>query len=193
MEPPLSDESKTAKISQLAQSCQDELIEKLVNAAARQDIKVDRRSVSVGIGPNGGVIINSAVKGIAKVDMIDYEKGVLTNFIFIDLRRTNLAPGFYAVRTVAPCVRLGRIDIRAHYLQDGKVVAVNQGIANVISLLAPADPPHPVRTGVRIAANFPINPAEDGLEEDEFGNPVYCTYTDCPNGGQWCHCEPYAD
>ena len=187
------DHTKESKISILVQSCHDELTSKLVKAASSQDISVDRNTISIGISPNGGVLVNSAVRGLAKVDMIEYEKGVLTNFIYIDLGKTNLEPGFYAVRTVAPCVTLGRVDIRAHYMQDGKVVAVNQGIANVISLLAPTDRSHPVRTGVRIATSFPPDQAEDGLEEDEFGNPWYCTYTDCPNGGQWCYCEPYSD
>lgn len=180
------DSQKRSHVEEMAKSARtahSDLIERIVNAARKEEIKLDKRAISVGIGPSG-VLVNAAVAGLAEIDMIRYEQGVLTNFIYIDSERTPLDPGFYSVTTVARFVRLGRIDIRAHYTRQGALLAASQGFALISSLRVPTDVPPSVDTGVGVLQ------APDAPDQDADRVPQFTYYTHCTNGGYTCHSIP---
>jgi len=164
------------RISESARLCQSKLAEQLLEAALKEGISVDKNAIAVGISPST-VMVNAAVEGLAKIDMIRYEDGILTNFVYIDSTETSLAPGFYAVTTVADFVRIGRIEIRGEYSQRGELVAASPGFAIATSLRVPLDVPPSVVTGLGLT-QVPREP-QPGI-----GTGIY--YTKCSNGGWWC-------
>jgi len=166
------------RISESARLCQREITEQLLEAALAEGISVDKNAIAVGISPNTAMV-NAAVDGLAKIDMIRYEDGILTNFVYIDSTETSLAPGFYAVTTVAEFVRIGRIEIRGEFSQRGELVAAAPGFAIVTSLRVPPDVPPSVVTGLGLT-QVPEEP-KPGIG---IGGGVY--YTKCSNGGWWC-------
>ena len=169
-----------SEIPKTARSCQKRIAEQLVEAAKAEGISVDTKSISVGISPDT-VMANAAVEGLADIDMIRYEKGVLTNFVYIDSAETSLAPGFYAVTTVADFVRVGRVDIRGEYSRNGELVAASPGFAMVTSLRVPPDVPPSVVTGLGLT-QVP--------EDPDMGIGTGVHYTKCSNGGLWCIPQP---
>ncbi len=168
-------------ISESAGLYQDELTEKLLEAAREEGIAVDKNAVSIGITPKA-VIVNGAVAGLSAIDMIRYEDGVQTNFVYIDSKETSLARGFYAVTTVAEQVQLGQIRVEARYSQGGRLIVATPGYALITSLRVPPDLPPLVETGVSILQT-PNQSAGDKV-------PQFTWYTRCSNGGWWCHSMP---
>lgn len=180
--PLLSGTSKTSPepgsmedISELIRLFNIQIKKEFLAAALKEGIKVDQNSIAIGISP-AGIIINAAIKGLATLDLIRYEKGVQTNFIYVDSKATSLKTGFYVVTSVVEKVILGRVSIKAQYSQDGKLIETSSGVAQVGSLRVPANvnAQAPVKMGMSIT-----QPLDKGHETD----PLIVITAVCPNGG----------
>ncbi len=142
-----TDQTLNRGISESARLCQKEIVEQLVEAALKEGISIDTNSIAVAFSCNV-IMVNAAVDGLAKIDPISYEDGILTNFVYIDSPRTSLATGFYAVTIVADFVRIGRIEIRSEFSQRGELVAATSGFGIVTSLRVPPNAPPSVVPGI---------------------------------------------
>jgi hypothetical protein len=165
----------TTDISSLVSNFKLQIKKELMAAALKEGVKVDEHSISIGI-LSEGILVNAALKGLATVNMTEYEKGIATNFLYVDSKATSLKPGFYKVTTIAQKVNLGRVTVKAEYSQAGKVIQTSSGVAQIHSLKVPANvnPDSPVKVGVSMEQAF-----EKGYDTD----PAITITAICPNGG----------
>lgn len=182
------------RIAKDSAQCFRTITEALMEAAKAENIRLDEGSISVGIGRGGEITVNSAVEGLARVNPLDYEQGVVTNFVYSNFGGRNIPKGFSVVTTYSDWVRRGPIHTRLHFSQGSNRVAVMPGRGIVTALTVPEDRTPFVRTGVRIGTAFP-GELEDWEEVDFDSDPPTITYyTECSNGQYSCsEPEPYYD